>query len=56
MSTDVPLKVKNTAAAVDCLFKYEMCFHKSKHIKQYTLHVRVGTIHHLRDILFVVRT
>jgi len=55
MSTVVPLKVKNTAATVDCLFRYEMCFHTSKHIQRYTLHVRVGNIHQLKDILCVVR-
>jgi len=52
----VPLKVKSTAATVDGLFRYEMCFHTSKHIQRYTLHVRVGNIHQLMHILCVVRT
>jgi len=56
MSTDVELKFKSTEETVDCLFTYEMCFHRSKHIMRYTLHVRVGNIHQLRDILWVVRT
>jgi hypothetical protein len=51
MAVNVPLKVKNTAATVDCLFKYEICFHLSKEVKQYTLHVREATIHDLTDIL-----
>jgi len=55
MSTDVPLKVKSTAATVGCLFRYEMCFHRSKHIQRYTLHVRVASIHQLMEILCVVR-
>jgi len=54
MSTDVTLKDKNTTATADCLFRYEMCFHKSRHIQRYTLHVRVGNIHQLMDILRVV--
>jgi len=55
MSTDVPLKVKSIAANVFCLFRYEKCFHKSKHIRRYTLHVMVGTIYQLMNILRVVR-
>ena len=51
MSTDVELKFKSTEETVDCLFTYEMCFHRSKHIMRYTLHVRVGNVHQLRDIL-----
>jgi hypothetical protein len=46
------------AANVDFLFRYERCFHKSKHIQRYTLHVRVSTIHQRRDIVcseFTVR-
>jgi len=45
MSTDVLLKVKNTTATLDCLFRYEMCFHQINHIMRYTLHVWVATIH-----------
>jgi len=56
MSKVVPLKVINTATTADCLFRYVMCFHRSKHIQRYTLHVRVGNIHQLMDILCVVRT
>jgi len=52
----VPLKGKSIAKNVDCLFRYEMCFHISKHIQRYTLHVRVGNIHQQMDILCVVRT
>jgi len=43
LSTDVTLKGKNNAAAVDCLFRHEMFFHRSKHVGRYTLHVRVAT-------------
>jgi hypothetical protein len=56
MLVNVPLKDKNTASTVDCLFRNEICFHKSKHIKRYTLHVRVVTLYHLMGILCVVRT
>ena len=51
MSTEVQLKFKSTEATVDCLFSYEMCFHRSKHIMRYTLHVSLGNVHELRDIL-----
>jgi len=56
MSTDVPLNVKSTAPRVECQFRYEMFFLICKHIQRYTLHVRVGNIHQLMDILCVVRT
>jgi hypothetical protein len=39
------------AANVDCLFRYEMYFHKSKLIQRHTLHVRVDTTHRRRDIV-----
>ena len=32
-----------------------MCFHKSKRIQRYTLHVWVGKIHQLVNILLIVR-
>ena len=56
MSTDVPLKVKGIAAnVVYCLFRYQKCFQKSRHIQRYTLHVMVGTIHQLMNVLRIVR-
>jgi hypothetical protein len=54
--TDVPLKGKNTAATVDCLFRYEMCFRESKLIRRYTLRVWVVTTNQLMDILCVEGT
>ena len=39
------------ATNVDCLFRYERCFQKSKHMQRYTLHVRMATIHKRRDIV-----
>ena len=50
------VKIKSAEATVYFLFSYEMCLHRSKYTQPYKLHVREGTIHHLRDILCVART
>jgi hypothetical protein len=52
----LPAKFKKATATPDFLFRYEMCFHKSRHIQRYSLLVKVATIHQLMDIFCVVRT
>ena len=55
MSKEVPLKFKGAEETFDFLFSYEMCLHKLKHIQPYKLHVRVGNIHYLTDVMWLVR-